>query len=492
MTSLPNPLIGGFNPDPSIICHQGAYYLVTSTFEYLPGIPVYTSTDLINWSLLSHVVTRPEQLKLQGVPTGGGVWAPTIREKDGTFYVVVTEAMGRGTLIFTSTNPEGPWDDGTVVEVNGIDPDIAWDETGVCYMTYSGLTPETGEHLGILQAKIDPTTGKRLEKPRSMWSGTGLMFPEAPHIYKINGYWYLLIAEGGTERGHAVSIARGHSIEGPFEASPHSPFLSARSTSRTIQNTGHGDLFQALDGNWYCVLLGMHIRGLTRSFSSLGRETFITPIEWRDGWPYAEPVIPAGVANNRVYKKDFTKEDITGEIIAIRRMPHSVAKKTPQGLTLVGQGQTMDSPNPEFLGKRQEILFGKCELEVSVLGVGGLTLRYDENAHFDVEINDEYIIARARLSFLNHEEKVLRPSGLTRLKLFMNFVEPETGYDTSMTSDLVQLGFFNSEGKPVVIATYDGRYLSAEVTCSFTGRVFGAYAVTGQLVIHQLNEIPTE
>ncbi len=487
---LQNPLIGGFNPDPSILHHEGTYFLVTSTFEYLPGIPIYTSTDLKNWSLLSHVVTRSDQLKLHGVPTGGGVWAPTIREHGGTYYVVVTEAMGRGTLIFTASHPVGPWSDGVVVEVDGIDPDIAWDENGVCYMTYSGLTPETGNHLGIQQAKIDPTTGKRLEEPRSMWSGTGLMFPEAPHLYKIDQYWYLLIAEGGTERGHAVSIARGSSIEGPFEASPHSPFLSARSTSRTIQNTGHGDLFQSHDGNWYLVLLGMHIRGLTRSFSSLGRETFLTTITWKDGWPYAEPVMPSGDANTRAYHRDFTWEEITGEMIAIRRMPQTVATKTPNGLTLVGNGQTMDSPNPEFVGKRQEILFGKFELDASIDGVGGLTLRYDENAHFDVEVTNNSVIARARLAFLNHEEKVAIPAGLKRIKLFMNFVEPVAGYDTSMTSDLVELGYINSEGTPIVIATYDGRYLSAEVTCSFTGRVFGAYAVNGDLTIHTLSEIP--
>jgi beta-xylosidase len=487
---LQNPLIGGFNPDPSILFHEGTYYLVTSTFEYLPGIPIYASTDLKNWTLLSHVVTRSDQLKLHGVPTGGGVWAPTIRQQDGIFYVVVTEAMGRGTLIFTANNPAGPWDGGTVVEVDGIDPDIAWDENGVCYMTYSGLTPETGKHLGIQQAKIDPKTGKRLEEPRSMWSGTGLMFPEAPHLYKIDKYWYLLIAEGGTERGHAVSIARGPSIEGPFEASPHSPFLSARSTSRTIQNTGHGDLFLAHDGNWYLVLLGMHIRGLTRSFSSLGRETFITPITWRDGWPHAEPVTPSGDANTRTYVKDFTREEITGEMIAIRRMPQAVATKSAAGLTLTGKGQTMDSPNPEFVGKRQEILFGEIELDASYTGIGGLTLRYDENAHFDVEVTSDSIIARARLAFLNHEEKVVRPAGLNRLRTFMKFYEPIAGYDTSMTSDLVDLGYFDKDGNPIVIATYDGRYLSAEVTCSFTGRVFGVYSVDGDLTIHTLSETP--
>lgn len=487
---LQNPLVGGFNPDPSILFHEGRYYLVTSTFEYLPGIPIYTSTDLTNWSLLSHVVTRSEQLKLHGVPTGGGVWAPTIRHHDGIFYVVVTEAMGRGTLIFTASDPAGPWDDGTVAEVDGIDPDIAWDENGICYMTFSGLTPETGEHLGIQQVKIDPRTGKRLEEPRSMWSGTGLMFPEAPHLYKIDKYWYLLIAEGGTERGHAVSIARSESIEGPFEASPHSPFLSARSTSRTIQNTGHGDLFLAHDGNWYLVLLGMHIRGLTRSFSSLGRETFITSINWKDGWPHAEPVQPSGDANQRSYKKDCATSEITSELISIRRMPASVATVTDRGLSLNGKGQSMDSPNPEFIGKRQEILFGTIALDTTISGVGGLTLRYDENAHFDVEVNGEKVVARARLAYLNHEEVVERPQGGTRIQLFMRFVEPPKGYDTSMTSDLVEMGFVDEAGYSTVIATYDGRYLSAEVTCSFTGRVFGAYSVEGETVIHTLSEVP--
>jgi hypothetical protein len=177
-------------------------------------------------------------------------------------------------------------------------------------------------------------------------------------------------------------------------------------------------------------------------------------------------------------------------MIAIRRMPQTVATKSDAGLTLTGKGQTMDSPNPEFVGKRQEILFGAIELDASYSGTGGLTLRYDENAHFDVEVTSDHIIARARLAFLNHEEKVVRPAGLNRLKTFMKFYEPVAGYDTSMTSDLVDLGYFDKDGTPIVIATYDGRYLSAEVTCSFTGRVFGAYSVDGELNIHTMSERP--
>jgi beta-xylosidase len=180
-----------------------------------------------------------------GVPTGGGAWAPTIRHHEGTFYLVVTDALGRGTLIFTAEKPEGPWSDGIVTDIDGIDPDLAWTADGTCYMTFSGLIlsgEEMGKHLGIQQVRIDLATGKKLEEPRNMWKGTGLMFPEAPHLYEIDGTWYLMIAEGGTERGHGISIARSASPEGPFEGAPNNPILSARSTSRPVQNTGHGDL----------------------------------------------------------------------------------------------------------------------------------------------------------------------------------------------------------------------------------------------------------
>jgi beta-xylosidase len=151
MTSWPNPLIPGFNPDPSIVRVDGVYYVVTSTFEYLPGIAVYRSTDLLTWTQAGNVATRPEQVGVENVRTGGGVWAPTIRHRDGVFYVIVTIAMSpRGCVVFTATDPAGPWSDGTTIEgVGGIDPDLAWDDDGTAYVTFSGLYtsgPEIGRH----------------------------------------------------------------------------------------------------------------------------------------------------------------------------------------------------------------------------------------------------------------------------------------------------------------------------------------------------------
>jgi xylan 1,4-beta-xylosidase len=265
--SFPNPLIPGFNPDPSVVLADGVYYLVTSTFEYLPGIPVYRSADLATWTHIGNVATRPEQAGVDDVATGGG----------------------------TGHDLRG-----------GIDPDLAWDDDGTAYVTFSGLYTsgeQVGQHLGIQQVRVDLAAGKALEPPRSLWSGTGLKFPEAPHLYHRGDCWYLVIAEGGTERGHGVSVARGPSPEGPFEGHPANPVLSARSTSRPIQNTGHADLVATPDGGTALVLLGVRPLGLTQAFSPLGRETFITPVSWSGGWPQPEPVLlaPHDAAGEEVF-----------------------------------------------------------------------------------------------------------------------------------------------------------------------------------------------
>ena len=332
----PNPLIPGFNPDPSIVLADGAYYLVTSSFEYLPGIPVYRSTDLVEWTQIGNVATRPEQLQIGDVPTGLGVWAPTIRYREGTFYVIVTiPSSAKGCVVYSATDPAGPWDDGTTIDgVEGIDPDLAWDDDGRAYVTFSGLStsgPDLGKHLGIQQVRVDLTAGTALEEPRSLWAGTGLKFPEAPHIYRHGGHWYLLIAEGGTERGHGVSVARGTSPEGPFESHPANPVLSARSTSRPIQNTGHADLVETHDDGTAMVMLGVRPLGATVAFSPLGRETFLTDVTWVDGWPQPAPVElhPREGVEEQVFDfADAAALDDPGWL-AIRRPPTEV------GLSLI-------------------------------------------------------------------------------------------------------------------------------------------------------------
>jgi xylan 1,4-beta-xylosidase len=480
-----NPLIPGFNPDPSIVRAGDAYYLVTSTFEYLPGIPVYRSTDLAEWTQIGNVATRPEQVRVGDVPTGLGVWAPTIRYHEGTFHVIVTVAGSpAGCVVFTATDPAGPWSDGTTIEgVSGIDPDLAWDDDGTAYVTFSGINFDGGGHLGIQQVRADLTAGKALEEPRSLWSGTGLKFPEAPHLYRRGDWWYLLIAEGGTERGHSVSVARGRSPEGPFEGAPANPVLSARSTSRPIQNTGHADLVDTPDGGSALVCLGMRPLGATVAFSPLGRETFLTDVSWVDDWPRPEPVELAPRAGTVAEEVDFSTDDLSDPgWLAVRTLPSDVGTVTGGRLAITGDGSTLADQHPRFLGRRQRHLTSAFSTRVDVsAGTGGLAARYDEHSWYGLEARADgdrtTVTARARVSGLAQDWSMSLPGGEVELRIETR--PPAQGFTVeAMGGDRIRLVAV-AGGEEVELTELDGRFWTAEACASFTGRVVGPYATDG-------------
>jgi xylan 1,4-beta-xylosidase len=242
-----NPIIAGFHPDPTI-CRVGEdYYIAVSSFEYFPAVPIFHSRDLVRWTQIGNILDRESQLDLRKAIDSGGIFAPTLRHHDGRFWLVTTNQaqMAQGQLIVSAEDPAGPWSEPVFVAgALGVDPDLAWDEVGVCHLTWSTF----GDASIILQAAIDPWTGALLSEPQRLWSGTGLAAPEAPHVYLRHGWWYLLIAEGGTARGHAVSVARSRSITGPYEGSPANPIFTHRSTADPVQNTGHADLVELPSG----------------------------------------------------------------------------------------------------------------------------------------------------------------------------------------------------------------------------------------------------
>lgn len=490
--TYPNPLIPGFNPDPSVVRVGDDFYLATSTFEYLPGIPIYHSRDFVEWTRIGHVATRPGQLAVEDVPTAGGAWAPTIRHRDGVFHLVITDAMGRGMLHFTATDPAGPWSDGDLIRqvdsdesVHGIDPDLAWDEDGTAYVTFSGLIlggEQVGAHLGIQQVKVDLDGHRALEAPRSLWSGSGSMFPEAPHLYRHLGHWYLMIAEGGTERGHGISIARGDSPEGPFEAAAGNPLVSARSTDRPIQNTGHGDLVIGPTGEWLVVLLGVRPRSMTRAFSALGRETFVTEVRWNDGWPEIEPV-HLNARPGGEWRDDFDGPEFASDWVAVRRLPAEVGSlaERPGWLVLHSDGSTLNDPRPVFVGRRQEHLRATSRVLVDVsAGVGGLAVRYDERFHVGVQAGDGSLRAHVNLGGL--EQEWSEPFDGDEVELFLKKRRPADTGGFPATSDVIVIGAV-VDGEELVLAEVDGRFLSSEVTESFTGRVTGVFAVRGTVAV---------
>ena len=223
-----NPVISGFHPDPSVCRVGDEYILVHSSFTYVPGVPVFRSRNLVDWLQIGNVLVRPSQLDLTATVDWSslGIYAPTIRHHDGRFWVVTTNVGTNGARNFlvTAEDPAGPWSDPVPLPVAGIDPDIAWDDEGNCWAHFSGLG-------GIARCRIDTTTGQVLAGPDLTWSGTGLQYPESPHLFERDGTWYLMIAEGGTHQGHAVSIAGslarrpvgGRTVEPDPESPEHRP-----------------------------------------------------------------------------------------------------------------------------------------------------------------------------------------------------------------------------------------------------------------------------
>ncbi|WP_439656988.1 glycoside hydrolase family 43 protein [Lentzea sp. HUAS TT2] len=469
------PVIPGMHPDPSV-CRVGEdYYLVCSSFEYFPGIPVFHSRDLVRWKQIGNALERPSQLCLTAdTPSSAGIYAPTLRHHDGRFWLVVTNVShGGGNMVFTATDPDGPWSDPIPLPgVGGIDPDLAWDDDGICWCTVAG----------VHQYRIDPATGETFGEPRRLWSGTpGAKAPEAPHLYRIGGHWYLLIAEGGTERGHGVSIARSSSPDGPFEPCPANPILSHRGTNEPVQNTGHADLVQSPDGTWWMVLLGVRPGGGTPGWHVLGRETFLAPVTWTDGWPIVGELSPGPSDSVVVERDDFDLADLPPHWISLRDRleQHCTTKERPGWLTLHARGSGMDDPAVVFAGRRQQHLscLARTLLDPAQ-GRGGLAVRLDEDHHYEIEAAHGEVRVLARIGPVG-TVVAARPVPEGPLVLVVRVDEARTLRDARSGPDTLSFGVEEPDGTFAELATLDGKYLSTEVAGGFTGRVIGLYAAAG-------------
>ena len=293
--TIKNPIIPGFYPDPSICRVGDDYYLVCSSFELSPGIPLFHSKDLANWEQLCYVLTPQNGFYVEKNTGNGGVMAPTIRYCNGTFYIINCNFSDRGNFIVTAKDPAGPWSAPHFLDdVLGIDASLFFDTDGTCYiMGTANIWPDGkgGMRQGIWAAEYDAQNFRLISEPVALWGGAmaGVASPEAPHIYHIGDWYYLLIAEGGTEMYHSATIARSRSALGPYEGDPSNPILTTRHMGKKalIQNAGHADLIDTAAGEWYAVFLASRLIGGVSK--NLGRETFIVPVEWEDEWPLFSP-----------------------------------------------------------------------------------------------------------------------------------------------------------------------------------------------------------
>lgn len=296
MISCENPILKGFYPDPSI-CRVGEwYYLVNSTFAYYPGIPIFRSRNLAQWEQIGNVLTRESQVPLEGCGHNEGIYAPTIRWNKGVFYVITTNVSGGGNFIVTARDPKGPWSEPHFLKgAEGIDPSLFFDEDGSCYYIGQRENSKGGRYFGDCEIWIQKLNIESFELegkavPVLYGFQKNAVWPEGPHLYKRNGYYYIFHAEGGTEQYHCEVVARSRNIFGPYEYARTNPVLTHRHLGKKAEITcvGHCDLTIDEAGRWYMVTLGCRPRD-GKTF--LGRETFLANVEWEDDWPVINPGI---------------------------------------------------------------------------------------------------------------------------------------------------------------------------------------------------------
>ena len=482
-----NPIIKAFNPDPSICRVREDYYLVTSSFEYFPGIPIYHSKDLVNWKQIGNCVQHAEHFPLMHVKDSGGIWAPTIRYHEGIFYVTAT-LEGYGNFIVSAGNPSGEWSKPVWVKVGGIDPSILFDEGKVYYCT-NHREHSTEEEITL--EEIDINTGQLLTEPKAIWTGIGGGFLEAPHLYHIGDWYYILTAEGGTNFNHMVTVGRSKDIWGSYEKCPWNPVLTnVHDTSKEVQCAGHGDLLQDHKGNWWMVHLG--IRLCRRTMTNLGRETFLTSVEWENDWFTAGENKKAILAcegplweeqrEKEKWQADFTKAEWEPEILFLRNPVMENYQRTEGRLKIKPSRVTLsDCANPSFVARRPFDF--DCEMETQFTfdpeetgDEAGVMVMLSTEFHVKLfvrkEQGDNYLILQRNAEDIvqvAYKEKI---GDLHDKKLRMKIQSDKEKYSF----------YFAFAEEPLqLIGTSSTRFLCCELAGKcFTGTVWGMYTVRQQ------------
>ena len=285
---IQNPIIPGFYPDPTIVRVGDDFYLANSSFELCPGIPVFHSRDLVHWTQICYAMTKENGLHMTADMGYGGMMAPTIRYQDGIFYIVCCNFADRGNFFIKAEHPEGPWSEPYwITDIPDIDCSLFFDEDGSAYLVSPGDDPSEDNGRGIFLTPYDLRENKAVGERKKIWNSAlrKAWAPEAPHIYHVGEYYYLMIAEGGTDHDHSVTIARSKKIDDFYEGNPCNPVLTHRHLSwdYPVQNIGHADLVDTPAGEWYAVMLGSRI--IDGQHKNFGRETYLCPVKWERDWP---------------------------------------------------------------------------------------------------------------------------------------------------------------------------------------------------------------
>ncbi len=474
-----NPIISGFHPDPSICRVGDSYYLVTSSFEFFPGIPIYESKDLINWKQIGHCLTRNSQVDLSKTGIWSGVWAPTIRFNQGVFYMITTNVTHGGNFYVTATNPAGPWSDPIFIDRDMFDPSLFFDTDGKVYYTRRG-------QKGIVQSEIDIKTGKLVNPLKVISNGYLSPDTEGPHLYKIGEWYYLMTAEGGTRALHMVNIGRSKSPWGPFEKCINNPILAQHHNYSLIRSAGHGDLIEAKDGSWWMVFLATrHYNYDATSF--LGRETFLAPVKWVDGWPTIDesvvnnlyinsPILPTQAMASDSNRDEFNKTQLGLQWNFLRNPSDeswSLQKDTGK-LNLFGNSYNLsDIASPAFIGRRQQHIDFEAETYFTFNPTkpneeAGVTMFLNFQQHYDFAVtirnNTRTLIIRKTIGDIVAEQVAIP---IKQQSIYLKIKGDKDYYTFSYSPD----------GEKFIIAGKGNpQFLGPEISSAWTGVYIALYA----------------
>ena len=483
-----NPVIEGFYPDPSVCRVKDDYYLVTSSFEYFPGVPIFHSKDLVNWNQIGYCLTTDEQLDIYNAKNSYGIYAPTIRYSNGIFYMITTNVTNGTNFYVTSESPEGPWSSPIIVNGwQGIDPSLFFDDNGKVYIMGNSYKNKY-EELGCYMAEIDIETGNLKSERKLVCKGSGGKAPEAPHLYKKDGLYYLILAEGGTEYGHMVTVFRSNNPCGPFEGYKGNPILSHRSRKSEIQAVGHMDMIEDHKGNWWGVCLGIRPKGSHAYFHHLGRETFLVPIKWNeDKWL---TVGDNGLLHEEMecslmekcqdrpknFIEKFSEKQLDMQWNYLRnpiRENYSLEKRK-NWICLKGNKENLTSGGRvTFIGKRQCHFKGYVNVSMEFLPKNdgeeaGVTVYMSDEYHYDLAIirrdSKKYLLLRKKIGSIECEE-ISFIYNYSNIKLGINASDKEYEFFCELP-----------DGERKSVGKGECKFLASEFSGTFTGVYYGIYA----------------
>ncbi|MCR8657612.1 glycoside hydrolase family 43 protein [Paenibacillus endoradicis] len=487
-----NPVLPGFYPDPSAIRVGEDYYLVTSTFEYFPGVPIFHSKDLVNWTQIGHVLTRESQVNLLARNSSEGIYAPVLRYDNDLFYMITTDVYGIGNFYVTASDPAGPWSDPIKIPYGNIDPSLFFDDDGKVYVSVqSGF----GETSHIIQYEIDRATGEALTEPVVVFEGDEGPWVEGPHLYKINDVYYMMTASGGTGPMHREIIGRSNNPYGPFEMLDHPILTHNAIKDHPIQYTGHVELLDDSDGNWWALFLAVRLRNDRGSV--LGRETYLAPVTWIDGWPMIDNneghvglemslTVPTlqpredvvmQTASDNIVTTFTTQQPLDMNWIYTRVLPSQaeVSLSSNDGyLTLVGNEYNLkDGESNLFVCRRQLHHAMRIETYVEFAPVvdgehAGIAARLSDNTFYAVGVSQrEGDFGISAITMKNKKEEVEFVTVAKRDGVWLAIASTEKQYELQYSLD--------REHWHTIISA-DSSDISPDSDGSFTGVCVGMFA----------------